>query len=121
MKVATSLEVIENLKDQICLLEAELADVRELVPVDGLDEPCAIHNREGCCHVECLWAENHTWIDCDMSEEPEVHCDDDFLDDNLAKHTVGQAWYLRSIGLDVEELAVHCDCVAHLAQCRSGK
>jgi len=83
MKVATSLEVIEDLRDQIRLLEAELADVRDLVPVDGDD--------------------------------------DDFLDDNLAKHTVGQAWFLRSIGLDVEELAVHCDCVAHLAQCRSGK
>jgi len=37
MKVATSLEVIENLKDQIVLLEAELADVRELVPVDSDD------------------------------------------------------------------------------------
>ena len=57
MKVATSLEVIENLKDQIQLLEAELADVRDLVPVDGVDEPCALHGREECCHVECLTTE----------------------------------------------------------------
>jgi len=57
MKVAVSLEVVENLKDQIRLLEAELADVRELVPVDHVDEPCALHNTEGCCHVECIAAE----------------------------------------------------------------
>jgi hypothetical protein len=75
MKVSISLEVIGNLRDQIRLLEAELADVRELVPVDDVDEPCALHNCEGCCSAECLATENvlapQTWVDCDMSVEEE--------------------------------------------------